>query len=117
VNAPSPHIARTGRSGRASAHPTAAPSEKPIIVCSPLRGFGLRKRGESGAIQNSPGYDALDNNDKKLQYHPSLHTQPYYNWVAGNLALAYTGSVCSDASATTELFDMDQVLDVGKAPY
>jgi hypothetical protein len=78
---------------------------------------GVELRGPKWRNNTADYARLLDANDKLLQYHPSLHTAAYYQWLVTNLRAAVPagGHGCISA-AQPQMYSMAQQLKVGGAP-
>jgi hypothetical protein len=70
-----------------------------------LRDKYRKRQTDPGGTHDTIGFKELTSPaDKKRQYHPSLHTTAYYNWVASKLS----GAIRSNGSCNTSTNAADQ---------
>jgi hypothetical protein len=87
-----------------------------------LRGSTLKKRGEGRppVTTDSAAYDALDGDGRRRAYHPSIHTNLHFDWVANQFKTGgtYFGNAqCHNTSADGILRSIRTDLEYDDAPF
>lgn len=81
-----------------------------------LRGPMLAKAGDGGAKKDTPGYRSLSSAAKRRAYHPTLHSNSHFTWIAIELsrALGPEGNwECDQGEAAEILAEIKDRLETG----
>ncbi len=78
-----------------------------------LRGSRLARAGEGKATKDTPGYRSLRPEAKRRAYHPTIHTDRYFQWIAGELLASIEDEGCDPDLAATALAEIKRGLEEG----